>query len=186
MQALEARAVSLSKAGEVHHLSGDVEEAAQLYRSALELRRQVLVAGGVSAQAMAASASGRGPGPSSGSEAEVNGITSRPDAQIAAVLQLVGSLVKLADVEQSMAGGAGGGALDSQPSAQLLQEAAELLEGVRGGIASQSAAMRRKFAALASYCNPGMLPVTASGGARTLIGAQMVEQEHTSVALLPL
>jgi hypothetical protein len=84
-QAQQALSVALNKVGELRHVQGELEEAAERYSQALELRRGLLAA----AQRQACSQAGDGGGKGSeGSEAT--------EGVCAAALDLAASCLKLA------------------------------------------------------------------------------------------
>lgn len=134
--ALDARAVTVSKLGELRHLSGDLAAAAEAYHRALDLRRCALAR----LEPTAASSS----------------IGGQADEHMAAILGVAASLIKLADVQQSLAQTTASGSKGDGPApspAVLLAEAGELLARLKGGTGAGvlSPALQRKLAAIEQY-----------------------------------
>eukprot|EP00887_Chlorella_sp_A99_P002779 scaffold6.g2779.t1 len=152
-EVLEARAVAYSKAGEVLHACGDLAAAAELYTRALDLRRGALAGLRQSAAAAAGDSSG-GAGDEADEAACASSSDAPPDPAVPVALGVAASLIKLADARQQMveAGSAGGGVGEEA----LLEEAASLLDSVRGSVKSQPLAVQRKFAALEAFLAPGV------------------------------
>ncbi|KAL4421602.1 hypothetical protein ABPG75_010893 [Micractinium tetrahymenae] len=166
-EAQQALSVALNKVGELHHMQGDLEAAAEQYAQALQLRRGLLAATqrqwahGVSAPHAAGSSSGGGGGGRQGdSSAAVAGSAAAAAAAAAkeaagdeaccsAALDLAASCLKLAGAKRDLG--------DATEAEALLGEAVELLGKMErsGALAQQPERLQRKHASLVHFA--GML-----------------------------